>query len=71
MPDTNRSESGMQTRRYSLQESLEAFVSALEKCAYATVRMKAAVERMQQSNELLKAGALAIVRPVRLVREEV
>ena len=61
----------MQTRRYSLQESLEAFVSALEKCAYATVRMKAAVERMQQSNELLKAGALAIVRPVRLAREEV
>jgi len=61
----------MQTRKYNLQESLEAFVTALEKCALATVRMKAAVERMQKSNALLREAAQAIVRPVRIAREEV
>ena len=61
----------MQTRKYDLQESLEAFVSALEKCALATVRMKAAVARMQKSNALLKEAAQGIVRPLLLTREEV
>jgi hypothetical protein len=61
----------MQTRKYNLQESLEAFVSALEKCALATVRMKAAVARMQKSNALLKEAAQGIVRPLLLTREEV
>ncbi|WP_305074628.1 hypothetical protein [Propionivibrio sp.] len=61
----------MQTKKYNLQESLEAFVSALEKCALATVRMKAAVARMQKSNALLKEAAQGIVRPLLLTREEV
>lgn len=61
----------MQTRKYDLQESLEAFVSALEKCALGTVRMKAAVARMQKSNALLKEAAQGIVRPLLLTREEV
>ena len=60
----------MQTNKYNLQESLEAFVSALEKCALATVRMKAAVERMQKSSLLLKEAAQAIVRPIRNAREQ-
>lgn len=61
----------MQTKKYNVQESLEAFVSALEKCALATVRMKAAVARMQKSNALLKEAAQGIVRPLLLTREEV
>ena len=61
----------MQTKKYNLQESLEAFVSALEKCALATVRMKTAVARMQKSNALLKEAAQGIVRPLLLTREEV
>ena len=61
----------MQTKKYNLQESLEAFVSALEKCALATVRMKAAVARMQKSNALLKEAAQGIARPLLLTREEV
>ena len=43
----------MGKRRYNLNQSLEAFLAALEKSVAATRRMRLAVDRLNSNNQLL------------------